>query len=211
MRLAIEPEQAALCKDGIRMRDRPWFLTGQHMAELCEKGFAIDLDGRRLGRDEQGVLPRAGQCFFPLRIASTRSERKVVVNDKPVVLGAIWVQDPFDVAYLAFPVRQVARQVSCGILAGGLAEEFDSKRHLAELEKSESAEVFPNAAELVEISGSFEGGSLMPHVRIESLWVRIQGLDLGLVVFGARAHILTHDVGKAWPLNDQGGRECGYI
>jgi hypothetical protein len=77
--------------------------------------------------------------------------------------------------------------------------------------ESKSAEVFPKAAELVETVRALERRNLRTHALIESLWVRIQGLDLGLVVFGARDHIFTHDVGKAWPLNDQGGRECGYI
>ena len=130
MRLAIEPEQTALGKDRIRMRDGPGLLTGENMAKLGEKGFTVDFDGGWLGGDEQRVLSWTCQLFFPLGVASAGRERQIVVNDETVVLGAILLKNPFDLTESVLTIWQVTRQILSGFDTGGLAQKFDSKRHL---------------------------------------------------------------------------------
>ena len=130
MGFAVKPKKTALGKDGIWMWDGPGLLACEHMAKLRKKGFAVDLDGRWLGGDEQGVLSRACQLFFPLGVASAGRERQIVVNDETVVLGAILLKNPFDLTESVLTIWQVTRQILSGFDTGGLAQKFDSKRHL---------------------------------------------------------------------------------
>ena len=48
VRFAVKPDHPALGQDRIGVGNSPWFLAGEHMAELGKKSLAVDLDGRGL-------------------------------------------------------------------------------------------------------------------------------------------------------------------
>jgi hypothetical protein len=79
------------------------------MAKLGEKCFSKDLDGRWLGGDEQRVLSWTCQLFFPLGVASAGRKRQIIIDDKPVVLIAVLLENPFNLTKSVLTIRQVTR------------------------------------------------------------------------------------------------------
>jgi hypothetical protein len=79
------------------------------MTELCEKILSVDLDRGWLGSDEQRVLSWACQLFFPLGIPTAGRKWQVVIDDEPVVLIAVLLENPFDLTKSGLTIWQIKR------------------------------------------------------------------------------------------------------
>ena len=123
-RAAEEPVVGGLLVVPLRMRQSPWRLTGQHVPELSGEAAAIGLDRGRLGRDEDGLVRRAGQCFAGAFARLYMGRRHVVVDHQPFIVRGVAIEQEL----ASLPATVFMGEVTPPLARVQAAEELDSDR-----------------------------------------------------------------------------------
>ena len=102
-----------------------WFLTGEDMAKLSEKARAVGLDRGRLHGDQERVSLWTGKRFFPQGEPLTIDRRKIVVNDEPIVVTRVVLENEFATAPHWDAAGEAAEKTMGLFTAGRFEEQFN--------------------------------------------------------------------------------------